>query len=151
MTDIFSREKRSEIMSKIKSKDTKPEMIIRKSLHGMGYRYRLHVKELPGKPDIFLPKYNTVIEIMGCFWHGHNCHLGRLPKSNIEFWSNKISSNKERDKLNKGLILEKGLDLLVVWECSIMGKSSWELEGLLEEIESFILNSRNYQEIQGVT
>jgi len=149
MTDIFSREKRSEIMSKIKSKDTKPEVIIRKGLHGMGYRYRLHVKDLPGKPDIYLPKYNTVIEVMGCFWHGHNCHLGSSPNSNKDYWTNKLTRNKERDQTNKELIIEQELNLLVVWECSIIGKTSWELEGLLEDIESFILDSRNYHEIQG--
>ena len=150
MTDVFSKEKRSEIMSKIRSKDTKPEMIIRKNLHGMGYRYRLHIKDLPGKPDIYLPKYKTVIEVMGCFWHGHNCHLGSSPNSNKDYWVNKITRNKERDLLNKKLILEKGLDLLVVWECSIMGKTSRELGNLLGEIESFITDSRNYHEIQGM-
>jgi len=151
MTDVFNREKRSEIMSKIKSKDTKPEMIIRKSLHGMGYRYRLHVKSLPGKPDIYLPKYNTVIEVMGCFWHGHDCHLGSSPKSNREYWTNKITRNKERDQLNNEKILDKGLKLLNIWECSIMGKSSWDLENLLEEIERFIFNDQNYLEIEGNT
>jgi len=149
MTDVFSREKRSEIMSKIRSKDTKPEMVIRKGLHRMGYRYSLHVKRLPGKPDIYLRKYNTVIEVKGCFWHGHDCYKHKEPKSNIDYWTEKFRKNKERDELNKKKLLEKGLNLLIVWECSIKGKTSWDLESLLEEIERFILNDQDYLEIRG--
>ena len=86
MSDIFSQTKRSDIMSKISSKDTKPEILVRKFLFSKGFRYRINVKTLPGKPDIVLPKYKTIIFVNGCFWHGHNCKKGKLPSSNTDFW-----------------------------------------------------------------
>ena len=93
MSDIFSQTKRSDIMSKISSKDTKPEILVRKFLFSKGFRYRINVKTLPGKPDIVLPKYKTIIFVNGCFWHGHNCKEGKLPSSNTDFWKEKISNN----------------------------------------------------------
>ena len=100
MTDIMTREQRSRCMSAIRGKDTKPEMTVRKYLFSRGLRFRLQVKKLPGRPDIVLPKYRTVIFVDGCFWHGHEgCRYYRLPKSNVEFWQNKISRNIERDRL----------------------------------------------------
>ena len=99
MTDTLTTEKRSYLMSKIKGKDTKPEMIVRRYLHSHGFRYRLHVKSLPGSPDIVLKKYRTAIFINGCFWHGHeNCLFSRLPKTRTEWWKIKISKNIKRDK-----------------------------------------------------
>jgi DNA mismatch endonuclease (patch repair protein) len=92
--DIVSKEKRSSMMSGIRSKNTKPEMQIRKTLYSRGYRYRLHSSVIPGKPDIIMRKYNAVIFIHGCFWHGHNCKLFRLPKTRTEFWENKINTNR---------------------------------------------------------
>ena len=100
MVDVVSKEKRSKMMSGIRYKDTKPEIIIRKALHAKGFRYSLHNNKLPGKPDIVLPKYNAIIFIHGCFWHQHNCHLFKWPSTRPEFWQNKISGNKERDKQN---------------------------------------------------
>ena len=100
MSDIFSQTKRSDIMSKISSKDTKPEILVRKFLFSKGFRYRINVKTLPGKPDIVLPKYKTIIFVNGCFWHGHNCKKGKLPSSNTDFWKEKISNNKSRDAKN---------------------------------------------------
>ena len=123
MTDIFSTEKRSDVMSKIKSKNTKPEKIVRSLLFSMGYRFRLHVKDLPGKPDIVLPKYKTVILVNGCFWHGHeNCKDSGIPKTNSDFWYDKISKNKERDKRVSNELEQAGWKVLVVWECQINDK-----------------------------
>ena len=108
MSDIFSSQKRSDIMSKISGKNTKPEILVRKFLFSKGFRYRINVKTLPGKPDIVLPKYKTVIFINGCFWHGHNCKKGKLPSSNIDFWKEKISNNKSRDDKNSDLLVKLG-------------------------------------------
>ena len=96
MSDIFSQTKRSDIMSKISSKDTKPEILVRKFLFSKGFRYRINVKTLPGKPDIVLPKYKTIIFVNGCFWHGHNCKKGKLPSSNTDFWRKNIKQQIAR-------------------------------------------------------
>lgn len=118
MTDVFTKAKRSEVMSCIRSKDTKPEKIVRSLLHRMGYRFRLHVKNLPGKPDIVLPKYKTVIFVHGCFWHRHpKCKLAYTPKSRIEFWVNKFSDNVARFKIVKKELKYLKWNVLVIWEC----------------------------------
>ena len=116
--DIVSREQRSRNMSSIGHKDTQPELRVRKFLHSQGYRYRLHRKELPGKPDIVLPKYQTCILIHGCFWHRHDCKNGRhLPKSNVRFWAEKLEGNKKRDKRNIRELKKLGWNVVTVWEC----------------------------------
>ena len=119
MSDIFSLQKRSAIMSKIGGKNTKPEILVRKFLFSKGFRYRINVKTLPGKPDIVLPKYKTVIFINGCFWHGHNCKKGKLPSSNIDFWKEKISNNKSRDDKNSDLLVKLGWKVIIIWQCEI--------------------------------
>ena len=119
MSDIFSSQKRSDIMSKISGKNTKPEILVRKFLFSKGFRYRINVKTLPGKPDIVLPKYKTVIFINGCFWHGHNCKKGKLPSSNIDFWKEKISNNKSRDDKNSDLLVKLGWKVIIIWQCEV--------------------------------
>ena len=119
MSDIFSQTKRSDIMSKISSKDTKPEILVRKFLFSKGFRYRINVKTLPGKPDIVLPKYKTIIFVNGCFWHGHNCKKGKLPSSNTDFWKEKISNNKSRDDKNSDLLVKLGWKVIIIWQCEI--------------------------------
>ncbi|RGT50842.1 very short patch repair endonuclease [Bacteroides intestinalis] len=119
MSDIFSFQKRSDIMSKIGGKNTKPEILVRKFLFSKGFRYRINVKTLPGKPDIVLPKYKTVIFVNGCFWHGHNCKKGKLPSSNIDFWRGKISNNKLRDDKNSDLLIKLGWKVIIIWQCEI--------------------------------
>lgn len=119
-TDVFSKEKRSEVMRAVKGKDTKPEVRLRKALFALGYRYRLNVKDLPGKPDIVFPKHRTVIFVHGCFWHGHNCKRGaRTPKSNTEYWREKIARNKRRDKDNAAALKKLGWRVITVWECEL--------------------------------
>jgi DNA mismatch endonuclease (patch repair protein) len=118
--DIWSKEKRSQVMSKIRSKNTKPERILRSALHLRGYRFRIHKKDLPGKPDIVLPKYNTVIFVHGCFWHYHkDCREGRIPDTNSKFWKEKLSKNIERDKKHQQQCIELGWKTIVVWECEL--------------------------------
>ena len=116
-------EQRSRNMSAIKSKNTKPEIKVRKVLHSMGYRFRLHSKDLPGSPDIVLPKYKTVIFVHGCFWHRHeNCKYASTPKTRQEFWNKKFNENINRDKINQENLSSKGWKIIIVWECEIKNK-----------------------------
>lgn len=119
MSDIYSKSKRSEIMSHISSKETRPEIIVRKFLFANGFRFRKNVNKLPGKPDIVLPKYKTIIFIHGCFWHGHTCKRGLLPTTNVEFWKYKIDGNIERDKQNVVELEKRGWLIIIVWQCEI--------------------------------
>jgi DNA mismatch endonuclease, patch repair protein len=136
--DVFSREKRSQIMSRVSGKNTKPELIVRSLLHRMGYRFRLHRKDLPGKPDITLPKYKKVIFIHGCFWHGHkHCKRSSLPNTNREFWEHKIRSNAQRDYKNISSLTEKGWEVMVLWSCQIKNK-----EDLISKLIEFIENKK---------
>ena len=122
---------RSANMSRIRSKDTKPEMLVRKALHRLGFRFRLHVRELPGKPDIVLPKYRTVIQVKGCFWHGHTCIDGRLPKSNRDYWVPKLLRNRMRDISNDRKLRRLGWSVRNLWECRICSLSPEDLERVL--------------------
>lgn len=116
--DIFSKEVRSRIMTAIKGKDTKPEIAVRKLLHSLGYRYRLHKKDLPGKPDIVLPKHKTTIFVHGCFWHQHEkCCRAILPKSNINYWIPKLERNKHKFEEDKKALEDMGWIVYTVWEC----------------------------------
>lgn len=120
MADVHSKETRSYNMSRIRSKDTKPEMLVRKFLHAQGFRYRLHVKDLPGKPDIVLPKYKTVIFVHGCFWHGHEgCKYYVVPKTRTEWWLDKINSNIAKDDRSMNLLNDKGWKVTNIWECDL--------------------------------
>ncbi|WP_022726947.1 very short patch repair endonuclease [Fodinicurvata sediminis] len=116
--DTLSREERSKRMSRIKGKDTKPEMRVRRMVHALGYRYRLHRRDLPGCPDLVFPGRGKVIFVSGCFWHRHEgCHLARLPKSREEFWKTKLEKNRERDLRNQEALERDGWGVLVIWEC----------------------------------
>ena len=150
MTDIMTREQRSRCMSAIRGKDTKPEMTVRKYLFSRGLRFRLQVKKLPGRPDIVLPKYRTVIFVDGCFWHGHEgCRYYRLPKSNVEFWQNKISRNIERDRFADAALARLGWRVIRVWECDIRHVSG--REEYLEKLYSDIVNPQVSPIVQPAT
>jgi DNA mismatch endonuclease, patch repair protein len=125
MTDNLDAGQRSERMRRIKAKHSKPEMLVRRIVRGLGFRYSLHVGGLPGTPDIVFRKYNRVIFVHGCFWHRHlssRCHLARLPKSNVEFWIPKLESNRLRDQRNQRNLRKLGWKILVVWECQLRHK-----------------------------
>lgn len=120
MADVHTPEIRSYNMSKIHNKDTKPEELVRKYLFSQGFRYRKNDSRLPGKPDVVLPKYKTVILVNGCFWHGHEgCGYFVWPNNNAEFWKEKILNNIQRDERNKSLLLKQGWNVIVVWECEL--------------------------------
>ena len=118
MTDIVDKATRSRMMSGIRGKDTRPEVLVRKALHALGFRYRLHNKSLPGKPDLSFPKYKAVIFIHGCFWHGHSCRYIRVPKTRTDFWQDKINSNRLRDAQQLLQLQQAGWRVLIVWECA---------------------------------
>lgn len=123
MADIHSKETRSYNMSKVKSKDTKPEMIVRKYLHSRGFRYRLHVANIPGKPDIVLPKLKTVILVHGCFWHGHmNCKYAAIPKTRTDWWEDKIQKNMNNDIKVRELLIGQDWNIIQVWGCELKPK-----------------------------
>lgn len=117
--DTVDPVKRSQMMANIRSKNTKPEMIVRSQLHRRGFRYRLHVKHLPGKPDLVLPRHRAVILINGCFWHGHNCSLYRPPKSRQEYWTQKITGNQQKDKRTVEELLRMGWRVCIITECAV--------------------------------
>ena len=120
MADAHSKETRSYNMSQIKGKNTKPELLVRKFLHKNGFRYRLHVKDMPGKPDIVLPKYKTVIFIHGCFWHGHEgCRYYVVPKTRTEWWLNKITGNTANDSKVETALIADGWNIIKIWECEL--------------------------------
>lgn len=122
MADMFTRERRSEIMAHIRSVDTVPEMELRSLVHGLGYRFRLHRSDLPSKPDIVLPKYQAAILMHGCFWHGHSCKDGRRPGSNTSYWNVKLDRNLQRDKKNAAALRRLGWRCMIVWECQLKNK-----------------------------
>jgi len=120
MADSISKERRGWNMSRIPSKNTRPEMVVRSILHQNGYRFRLHRNDLPGKPDVVLPKFNTSIFVNGCFWHRHkDCKLAYTPKSNVNFWNKKFDENIKRDKSNYLLLKNDGWNVIVIWECEV--------------------------------
>jgi DNA mismatch endonuclease (patch repair protein) len=123
MADVVDAKTRSQMMSGIKGKNTKPEILVRKALHARGFRFRLHDKKLPGKPDIVLPKYKTVIFVHGCFWHKHDCKYFKWPKTRPDFWRDKIESNVERDEKHQQQLKELGWNVKIIWECEIKDKS----------------------------
>lgn len=139
MADVHSPETRSYNMSRIRGKDTKPEELVRKYLFAKGFRYRKNDSRLPGKPDIVLPKYKTVIFVNGCFWHGHEgCRYFVWPKNNAEFWKEKIGENIRRDERNYMLLSEQGWNIIVVWECALKKIAREQtLEQLVRKISNF--------------
>lgn len=138
MADTLTPKQRSERMSRIKARDTKPELTIRRGLHALGFRYVLHDKRLPGKPDIHLPKWNAAIYVHGCMWHGHGCSLYREPKTNVEFWRAKIAGNVERDQRKLNELLGQGVRVCTVWECAIKGKTRLPDGKAIERIAQWI-------------
>ncbi len=149
MTDVVSKSVRSRMMAGIRSRDTKPETALRKRMFARGYRYKLNDKALPGKPDLVFPKYNAVIFVHGCFWHKHNCHLFKWPKSREAFWRSKLCNNAVRDKVVVEALRNKSWRVGKVWECSLKGKMRKPIDELIDEIESWLTSGEPHIEIAG--
>ena len=151
MTDTMTPEQRHRCMAAIKGKDTKPEMIVRRYLHALGFRYGLHNRKLPGSPDLIFRSFKTVVFIHGCFWHGHDgCKYYRLPKSNVEFWQQKIERNRQRDEETTAKLIEKGWNVITVWECDLRDKSRREttLSSLSNKLNDLRRKSSGYEEFE---
>jgi DNA mismatch endonuclease, patch repair protein len=136
MPDTFNSEKRSEIMSRIKGKNSKPELLVRSLIHRLGYRFRVHVNDLPGKPDVVLKRHKKAVFVHGCFWHGHKgCARSKRPSTNTEFWNLKLSKNTLRDAANQRLLKEAGWSILVIWQCETRDHAALEetLKRFLEQ------------------
>jgi len=148
-TDVHSPERRSFNMSRIRGRDTKPEMLIRRGLHARGFRFRLHDPRLPGRPDMVLPARQSVILIHGCFWHGHDCPMFRLPATREEFWRSKIEANRARDVLANEALAAAGWRRLTVWECALRGRARLAAEDALDVCERFLRGSDEAREVRG--
>ena len=133
MVDIMTPEQRSALMSRIRSVDTKPELFVRRALHAMGYRFRTHVRDLPGRPDLVFTKRHAVVFVHGCFWHRHGCKKTYVPKVREEFWDSKFTANKSRDERNQLQLVRSGWRGLVVWECEVENDDT-----LLDRIVAFL-------------
>lgn len=149
MPDIVSPEVRSRIMARIRGTNTKPELTLRRNLHALGFRFRLHDRRLPGKPDIVFPRYRAVLLAHGCFWHGHDCHLHRLPSTRTEFWATKIERNRLLDAKVSEALNALGWRQGVVWECSLRGRGRLDLEDVIATCAMWLRSDIPHMEIRG--
>jgi DNA mismatch endonuclease (patch repair protein) len=137
------------MMSGIGPKNTKPEMVVRKGLYSQGFRYKLHVSNLPGKPDLVFPRYHAVIFVHGCFWHGHDCNLFKWPSTREEFWRIKINRNRQKDVESRAALFSTGWRIGIIWECALKGKARLQADDLIKKISEWLISSSIFQEIQG--
>lgn len=151
MADVLTAEQRQLNMSRIRGRDTKPEMLIRRGLHARGLRYRLHDRSLPGRPDLVFPKYRIVVFIHGCFWHAHGCSLSKLPETHPDFWKAKLLANMQRDHKATEMLKSTGWRVLIIWECAIRGAGRLNEHATLDCIATFIrqANGCSLKEIAG--
>ena len=149
MIDVVTPAMRSRMMAGIRGTNTKPELMLRHALHARGYRYRLHDRRLPGKPDIVFPRYDAVIHAQGCFWHGHDCHLFKWPSSRPEFWRAKIARNREVDLRNEAALQDLGWRQAVVWECALKGRARLEFTEVIRRCDTWLRSRKPHLEIRG--
>ncbi|MEM6890341.1 MAG: very short patch repair endonuclease [Pseudomonadota bacterium] len=149
MADIVDTATRSRMMAGIKGKNTKPELLVRKGLHALGFRFRLHSKDVPGKPDLVLRKYRAAVFVHGCFWHGHDCHLFKMPTTRTDFWGAKINRNRERDQEVRSQLIESNWRRLVIWECALKGKTRMDFDFLLQSVAKWLRGRELEFEIAG--
>ena len=150
MADIVDQATRSRMMAAIKGTNTKPEILVRRALHAAGFRFRLHVRNLPGKPDIVLPKYRIAIFVHGCFWHGHDCRNFRMPKTRSAFWRRKIRGNQKRDDQAQELLKSSGWRVATVWECAVSKGAKYKNQKTAEKCVKWILGRRRQVSIRGI-
>jgi len=149
MVDTVAPEKRSRMMAAVRQKNTPGEVLLRKQLHRLGFRYRLHESRLPGSPDLVFPRYNAVIFVHGCYWHAHGCYRSTIPRSNRQFWLEKFAANRERDRRNINDLLADGKRVLVVWECSLFGKESIGAQFVADIAAEWLCDGAEFACIQG--
>jgi DNA mismatch endonuclease, patch repair protein len=149
LPDIVDTATRSRMMAGIRSTNTRPELAIRKALHAAGFRYRLHPRDVPGKPDMAFAKYRAAVFVNGCFWHGHDCPLFRLPDTRREFWAAKIERNRQRDAHVRRQLHEAGWRTLTVWECAIRGRGAPGLASVILAAAAWLRGSTTGQELRG--
>lgn len=149
MADKVTTDVRSRNMAAIRHQNTKPEMLIRCGLHAAGFRFRLHDKRLPGRPDLVFPRYRAAIQVHGCYWHGHSCAVGYLPSSRLDYWGPKIERNQERDEQNHANLSELGWRVLTVWECAMRGRGRWPIDELLAQCSNWIRAGDGHKVISG--
>lgn len=149
MADVHDRATRRRNMQAIRHKDTKPEILVRKALFREGFRYSLHRKDLPGKPDLTLLKHRAVVQIHGCYWHFHGCHLSKIPDTDSEWWREKLQTTRARDQRNREALHTAGWRVCEVWECALRGKNRWKLEDVVSQIKNWLNSDMNYMEILG--
>lgn len=137
-------------MSGIRGKDTGPELFIRRALHARGFRYRLHDRRLPGKPDLSFPKYRAVILVNGCFWHGHDCHLFKWPSTRHEFWRRKITRNREKDEETRQALVKQGWRVGVIHECALKGKTRLDPDRIIDTTGKWLRSGQEYLGIEGI-
>ncbi|NWE26812.1 very short patch repair endonuclease [Pseudomonas gingeri] len=151
MVDVLTSEQRRLNMSRIRGRDTKPELLIRRGLHARGFRYRVQDKKLPGRPDLVFPRYHAVIFVHGCFWHGHDCPMFKLPATRQEFWNQKIMSNRARDERVTAVLIELGWRIANVWECSIRGPAKLKNDDVITACQNFLRSREiNILNISGI-
>lgn len=148
-SDIVDAATRSRMMAGIRSKDTKPEMVVRRGLHRMGFRFRLHSRGLPGRPDLILPRYGVVVFVHGCFWHGHDCPFFHWPKSREDFWREKIGGNMKRDDAVAKRLQQTGWRIMTIWECAFRGRSEAAAEQILDRAADWIRGQEPRGELRG--
>lgn len=148
MVDIVDKATRSRMMSGIRGRNTKPEILVRRNLHQKGFRFRLHARELAGKPDIVLPRYHAVIFVHGCFWHGHDCPLFRMPETREDFWREKIARNHANDQKAREALLTAGWRVGVVWECAIRGAGR-DIESVAQRLSGWLRSEEKNTEVRG--
>ncbi|NHN84220.1 DNA mismatch endonuclease Vsr [Acetobacter musti] len=149
MADVHDQATRSRNMAAIRGSHTKPELMIRKALHAAGFRFRLHVRDLPGKPDLVLPKYHAVIFVNGCFWHHHDCHLFRWPATREPFWREKIGRNVANDAKANAALHEEGWRIATVWECALKGKTRLTPATVIEKLTVWLRSENDSLTIRG--
>jgi len=150
MPDVVDRETRSRMMAGIRGKDTQPELVLRRGLHRLGFRYRLHVASLPGKPDLVFPRHYAVIQVNGCFWHCHECHLFKWPGSRVEFWRTKIMRNREKDAEASAALVQAGWRVLTVWECAFKGRTRRKEQDVIADVAAWLVSGRGNKTLQGI-
>jgi DNA mismatch endonuclease (patch repair protein) len=151
VADVVDSATRSRMMSGIRGRDTGPERLIRSALHSLGFRFRLHPRDVPGRPDLILPRYSAALFVHGCFWHGHDCSLFRLPATHRQFWRDKIRRNVERDAEVAQLLEQQGWRQLTIWECAFRGPDSIGIEETVRRTARWITSRRGRGEIRGRT